>query len=62
MARSYKHLTYEQRCQIYALKGRGDSVTEIARALGVSHSTISRELKRNSGRRGYRYKQAQEKA
>ena len=26
--------------------------------IGVSQSTISRELKRNSGKRGYRFKQA----
>jgi len=62
MARKYSHLTYEQRCQIYALKERGDSVTAIAQALGVHYSTIFRELNRNKGERGYRYKQAQEKA
>ena len=62
MTRSYKQLTYEQRCQIYALNKRGDSQRSIARALGVHQSTISRELERNSGERGYRFKQAQEKA
>jgi len=30
--------------------------------LGVSHTTVGRELKRNSGGRGYRYKQAEEKS
>lgn len=29
--------------------------------MGVSQSTVSRELKRNTGDRGYRYKQAQER-
>jgi IS30 family transposase len=35
---------------------------EIAAEVGVHPSTISRELKRNRGRRGYRPRQAQEKA
>jgi IS30 family transposase len=34
---------------------------EIADAVGTSQSTVSRELKRNSGQRGYRHKQAQTK-
>lgn len=62
MPEGYHHLTYEERCQIYALKKRGDSLTVIATELGVHPSTISRELKRNSGQKGYRYKQAHEKA
>ena len=51
-------MTYEQRCQIYALKKRGFSQTEIAKDLGVNQSSISRELARNTWKRGYRYKQA----
>ena len=62
MTRQYQQLTYEQRCQIYALKKRGDSQREMAEWLGVNQSTISRELARNCGKRGYRYKQAQVKA
>jgi len=60
--KNYHHLTYDQRCQIYALKNRGDSQRSIAKALNVHCSTISRELERNSGRRGYRHKQAHEKS
>ena len=56
MANSYRHLTYEQRCQIDTLKERGDSLSSIAIVLNVHPSTISRELKRNTGQRGYRYK------
>lgn len=56
----YKQLTYEQRCQIEAYKKSGFTQAEIATAVGVSQSTISRELARNTGRRGYRHKQAQE--
>jgi len=55
----YKQLTFEQRCQIYALKKTGLSQNKIAQELQVSQSTISRELKRNTGERGYRFKQAQ---
>ena len=62
MTRIYQQLTYEQRCQMYALKTRGDSQRKIAEAVGVHQSTVSRELTRNGGGRGYRYKQAQEKA
>ena len=57
---NYKQLTYEQRCQIYALKKRDMSQQVIADTIGVSQSTVSRELSRNSGERGYRHKQAQE--
>ncbi len=52
------HLTYEERCQIYALLKSGKSIRGIGKLLGRSHSTIIREVKRNSGGRGYRYLQA----
>jgi len=58
----YQQLTYELRCQIYVLKKRGYSQREIARSIEVNQSTVNRELMRNTGARGYRYKQAQEKA
>ena len=57
--RTYEQLTQEQRYQIYALKKMGHYQTEIAKCIGVDKSTISRELKRNHGQRGYRPKQAQ---
>lgn len=56
----YHHLTRDERCQIYALKKRGFSQKEIAADLGVSQGTISRELARNQGKRGYRFQQATE--
>jgi IS30 family transposase len=56
--RTYKQLTQEQRYQIYALKKMGHYQTEIAKCIGVDKSTISRELQRNCGQRGYRPKQA----
>jgi IS30 family transposase len=60
--KTYKQLTYEQRCQIYALKKIGMSQNKIAKQLSVSQSTISREFFRNTGKRGYRIKQAQNSA
>ena len=60
--RTYKQLTSEQRYQISALKRMEHSQTEIAQELEVHKSTISRELRRNTGERGYRPKQAEEKA
>ena len=60
MTRTYQQLTYEQRCQISVLKKSNFSQREIASAIGTSQSTISRELARNTGKKGYRHKQAQE--
>ena len=62
MPEGYLHLTYEQRCQIYALLQSAHSQADIARQLGVTRSTVSRELARNAGARGYRFKQAHAKA
>jgi IS30 family transposase len=59
---SYKQLAQEQRYQIYALLKMGHNQTEIATVIGMHKSTISRELGRNSGLRGYRPKQAHHKA
>ena len=58
----YRRVTYEDRCQIYALSKGGTSQECIASVLGVSQSTVSRELRRNRGQRGYRFKQAEAKA
>lgn len=55
----YKQLTQEERYQISALLKAGLNQTEIAMILGRHKSTISREIRRNKGLRGYRPKQAQ---
>jgi len=55
---SYTQLTQEQRYQIYALLKMGHNQTEIATVVGTHKSTVSRELSRNKGLRGYRPKQA----
>jgi len=60
--RSYTQLTKEQRYQISALLRTGQIQTQIAKIIGVDKSTIRRELKRNQGRRGYRPRQADQKA
>jgi|LGVE01.1.fsa_nt_gb IS30 family transposase len=60
--KNYKQLTREQRYQIYALKKAEHSMGYIANNIGVDKSTVSRELKRNTGQRGYRPKQAHKKA
>jgi IS30 family transposase len=55
---SYHQLTLEERYQIYAFKKAGFNQSQIAASMGVSKSSISRELRRNRGGRGYRPKQA----
>ena len=59
---NYTHITREERYQIYALKKAGLKQYEIAKVLKRNESTISRELSRNCGRRGYRPKQAHNKS
>ena len=62
MAAGYHHVTRDIRCQIYALKSIGQTLGQIAFSVGRDKSTISREISRNTGGRGYRFKQADEKA
>lgn len=52
-------LDLEKRYEIYAYNRAGFSQKLIANMIGVSPSTISREIRRNSGKKGYRPKQAQ---
>ena len=56
--RAYHRLTEVERNQVYALKKAGLTQCAIADQMCVNKSTISRELKRNTGLRGYRPKQA----
>lgn len=58
----YTQLTQGQRYQISALLKMGHNQTEISKVIGKHKSTISRELERNCGLRGYRPKQAHHKA
>lgn len=59
---SYTQLTQEERYQIYVLRQAGHKQCEIAVLLNRAKSTISRELRRNRGLRGYRPRQAHRKA
>jgi IS30 family transposase len=59
---NYKQLAREQRYQINALKKAGHNQTYIAAMIGCHKSTISRELQRNRGQKGYRHYQADELA
>ena len=56
--RTYAQLTREQRYQIEILLEGQHTQTEIAELLKVHKSTISRELRRDRGQRGYRPNQA----
>ena len=59
----YKQLTKVQRYEIYLGKKRKWSASRIAREIGVSTSTVTREIKRNSGDNGeYVWFRAQERA
>ena len=55
---SYSQLTQDQRYQIYEMKHEGKTQKQMAGAVGVQPSTISRELSRNQGRRGDGHKAA----
>ena len=59
---TYQQLACEQRYQISASLKAGFKQTQIARALGIHKSTVSREVRRNRGLRDYRPKQANEMA
>ena len=54
----YKQLAQRERYQIYALLKAGQTHAQIAKLLNRSKSTISREVRRNKGKKGYRPAQA----
>ncbi|VAW86690.1 Mobile element protein [hydrothermal vent metagenome] len=54
----YQHLSLEERHYIQIERQEGRSLNKVAQALGRSQSTLSRELARNTGKRGYRHQQA----
>jgi len=57
---NYTHLTQDERYQIAILLKAGHKQSDVARLMNRHPSTISRELGRNRGQRGYRPKQAHE--
>ncbi len=54
----YTQLAQEERYQIRGLLKAGYNLSEIAQEMSRHRSTISREIRRNSGQRGYRPAQA----
>jgi IS30 family transposase len=54
MGKAYSHLDLEERCKIAQLRQVGASIQRIATALDRPSSTVSRELKRNGAKLGYK--------
>ncbi len=55
---SYVHLSLAERHYIEIERKAGIPMNQMAKALGRSQSSLSREISRNSGQRGYRHQQA----
>jgi transposase, IS30 family len=55
---SYQHLSLAERYYIEIERKMEVSINQIAKAIGRSQSTVLREIRRNTGQRGYRHKQA----
>ena len=55
---AYHQLTLQERYYIEIEIKNGTSQNKIAKALNRSQGTISKEIARNTGKRGYRHKQA----
>ena len=62
MREPYQHLCEKDRGVIYRMNKAGKTQIEIAKAIGFSQGSVSKELSRNKGKRGYRPKQAQASA
>ena len=59
---SYKHINLEERYYIEVSLKKGRSHEKIGKSLGRSGSTITREVNRNLGKKGYRHQQAHQLA
>lgn len=57
---SYKHLSLEERYYIEIELKEDTSINQIAKSLERPQGTISKEIQRNKGKRGYRHNQAHE--
>jgi IS30 family transposase len=55
----HSRICAENRIVIANIKQAGKTQSEIAQAVGFSQSTVSKELSRNHGKRGYRPAQAE---
>lgn len=59
MHMKHRHLRQEDRGVIYRMNKAGKTQVQIAEAIGFTQSSVSKELKRNRGKKGYRIKQSQ---
>ena len=59
---SYKHLSLEERHYIEIELKKGTSQNQIAKSLGRSQGSISRELKRNTTKKRYSHAKAHKQA
>jgi len=59
---SYQHLSLEERYYIEIALKEDTSINKISKALSRPQGTISKEITRNRGKRGYRHKQAHQSA
>jgi len=57
MGQNYHQFTEEDRTELYVLRKANIKIIRIAKLIHKSRSTLYRELKRNSGKEGYRPKQ-----
>ena len=55
---AYHRLTDEKRTIIETLRKEGRSLSYIAERIGCNKSTVSKEIKRNKSKRGYRHRKA----
>lgn len=62
MGQHYSQLTFQDRTTIYTLLKEQFAISAIAKHLNRPYCTIWREIVRNKGKRGYRPKQAHERA
>ena len=62
MTQRYTQLTEPERYHLYTMRKPTKPFREIAKGMGRSHTTLSREETRTTGQRGYRDQQAQQKA
>ena len=59
MGQPYSQLTQQERYGLELIRKQGQTLRDIAKVMGRSHTALSRELQRNTGPRGYRHHQAQ---
>jgi transposase, IS30 family len=62
MGRQFKQFSLEDRCEIARRSQAGEAIRQIAAALGCAPSSVSRELKRNTGAGDYKPVYASEQA